>query len=90
MDFRSIRRETGLSQKKFSEKYNIPRRTIEDWEGNRRTPPEYVLSLLERSIVDKNKITRALKVLTDNGVEEDEAEVVLQAIGYTLLNTELF
>jgi len=34
-------------------------------------------------------IKRTLKVLADNGVERDECEVVLQAIGYTLLDTEL-
>lgn len=33
---------------------------------------------------------RAMQVLIDNGVEEDEAEVVLRAIGHTLLDEELF
>ena len=32
----------------------------------------------------------AMQVLIDNGVEEDEAEVVLRAIGHTLLDEELF
>ena len=40
--------------------------------------------------MDKDKIKRACLVLIDNGVEEDEAEPVLQAIGYTLLDRELF
>lgn len=40
--------------------------------------------------MDKDKIRRATLVLIDNGVEEDEAETVLQAIGYTLLDRELF
>ena len=30
------------------------------------------------------------QVLVDNGIEEDEAETVLQAIGYTLLDVELY
>ena len=29
-------------------------------------------------------------VFVDNGIDEDEAETVLQAIGYTLIDTELF
>ena len=29
-------------------------------------------------------------VLADNGVEKDETDCVLQALGYTLLNTELY
>lgn len=32
----------------------------------------------------------AVKVLIDNGIEEDEAETVLQAVGYVLLDKELF
>lgn len=32
----------------------------------------------------------AVKVLIDNGIEEDEAETVLQAVGYVLFDKELF
>ena len=32
----------------------------------------------------------AVKVLIDNGIEKDEAETVLQAVGYVLLDKELF
>lgn len=39
--------------------------------------------------ITKENIKRALKVLEDNGIEKDEAGVVLQAIGYALLDTEL-
>lgn len=35
-------------------------------------------------------IAKALKILIDNGIEDDEAEVVLQAIGYALLDVQLF
>ena len=30
------------------------------------------------------------QVLIDNGVEADEAKIVMQAVGYTLLDTELY
>ena len=40
--------------------------------------------------ITKEEIERALKVLIDNGIENEEAETVLQAIGYTLLDAELF
>lgn len=33
---------------------------------------------------------RAEQVLIDNGIEPDEAPIVLQAIGYVLLDTELY
>ena len=41
-------------------------------------------------MVTQEDIERAEQVLRDNGIEEDEADIVLQAIGYTLLDTELY
>lgn len=40
--------------------------------------------------ISQDNITRAEKVLVDNGIDEDEADCVLQAIGYTLLDEELY
>ena len=39
--------------------------------------------------IHKSKVEAAEKVLVDNGIEEDEASTVLQAIGYALLDVEL-
>ena len=47
---RKLRRATGLSQRKFAKKYNIPCRTIENWEEGKNEPPEYVLELLCRCV----------------------------------------
>jgi hypothetical protein len=38
----------------------------------------------------KKNIAAAEKVLVDNGIDEDEASTVLQAIGYVLMDTELY
>lgn len=38
----------------------------------------------------KERLQRAMQCLIDNGIATDEAETVLQAIGYILLNEELF
>ena len=46
MTIKELRSRTGLSQIKFSEKYGIPGRTVEDWETGKRTPPDYVLDML--------------------------------------------
>lgn len=45
-----IRHYSKLSQEAFSKKYKIPKRTIENWENNTRTPPQYVLELLEKAV----------------------------------------
>lgn len=50
MSFKELRELTGLSRAAFSREYHIPIRTIEDWESERRNPPEYVLELLEFKI----------------------------------------
>ena len=44
---RAVRHSTGLSQAAFSNAYEIPRRTLQDWEAGRRIPPVYVLKMLD-------------------------------------------
>lgn len=39
--------------------------------------------------ISNEAIEKTKQVLIDNGVDDDEADTVLQAIGYTLLNVEL-
>lgn len=50
MKIKDIRKLTGLTQAKFANQYNIPRRTLEDWERGIRKCPKYVLDLLEKSV----------------------------------------
>ena len=49
ISIKEIRAHTGLSQAAFAQRFCIPRRTIEDWEAGRRTPPDYVRLLLAES-----------------------------------------
>ena len=44
---------------------------------------------ISRDITPEN-IKKAEEVLKDNGIGNDEASIVLQAIGYTLLDAELY
>lgn len=50
MTIKEIREKSGLSRAEFSRRYNIPVRTLEDWESNKRKCPEYVTELLCRSV----------------------------------------
>ncbi len=43
---KASRKDAGLTQRTLAEEAKIPRRTIEDWEADRRTPPDYVQHLL--------------------------------------------
>lgn len=47
---KALRASTGLSQKAFAEKFDIPKRTIENWEGGQTDPPGYVVRLLKQAI----------------------------------------
>ena len=40
--------------------------------------------------ITKADIRKAENVLIDNVIDKDEADIVLQAIGYVLLDTELY
>ena len=52
---KEIRANTGLSQARFGEAYHIPKRTVQDWESGRRTPPDYVVDLLAFKVQDDLK-----------------------------------
>ena len=48
------------------------------------------IHITSKCITSKEEIKKSEQVLIDNGIEKDEAQVVLQAIGYTLLGIELY
>ncbi len=47
MNIREMRVRLGDTQSEFATRYNIPFRTIQNWETGTRKPPGYILSLLE-------------------------------------------
>ena len=63
MEFKEIRKLSGLKQKEFSEKYHIPLPTIKDWERGARKPAEYVRTLLERIIREDSRAGITLRSL---------------------------
>lgn len=55
MEIKEIRAITGLTQRRFAEKYHIPIGTYQKWEAptesiNHRECPLYVKELLERAV----------------------------------------
>jgi len=57
-----MRSALGDTQNEFATRYNIPLRTIQNWEAGVRKPPEYVVTLLESRIRSDlvNRKTRTL------------------------------
>lgn len=50
MNIRDMRRQLGDTQNEFARRYNIPFRTIQNWELGVRRPPEYILDLLNARV----------------------------------------
>jgi transcriptional regulator with XRE-family HTH domain len=50
MNIREMRIRLGDTQSEFAARYNIPFRTIQNWETGMRNPPEYIMNLLEQRI----------------------------------------
>ena len=46
MTIKEARKAAKLTQSQMSEAFDIPLRTIEDWEAGKRTPPTYVQKLI--------------------------------------------
>ena len=46
MSIRELRAKEGLSQAAFAAKYNIPKRTLQEWEQGRSKPPIYIETML--------------------------------------------
>ncbi len=45
-----LKEETGWNWKEFSEYFEIPYRTVQDWEHGKRRMPAYLLRLMEYKI----------------------------------------
>ena len=57
---KDLRESTGMNRKEFCEYFQIPYRTVTEWELDNRHAPEYVLRLLEYYIHMEN-ITKKSK-----------------------------
>ena len=56
MTIKEMRQAVGMTQQQFSELLHIPKRTIQDWEGEKSTPPVYIVELIEYYLRNENII----------------------------------
>ncbi len=69
---RELRESTGMNRKEFCEFFQIPYRTVTEWERGNRHAPEYVIRLLEYYIrMEQLDIKHDEKKVTDKTVEND-------------------
>lgn len=57
MTIKELRLQTGLSQTAFAKYFEIPLRTVQDWEQDKRKPPEYLVKLMaEKLKMNKSEV----------------------------------
>ena len=54
----SLRKKTGMNRKEFCKYFDIPYRTITDWELGNRKMPEYLFRLMKYKIETENIIRK--------------------------------
>lgn len=52
MTISEMRERLKVSRAEFSRRYNIPIRTLENWESGKSKCPDYVRQLLERAVLE--------------------------------------
>ena len=70
---KELRESTGMNRKEFCKYFQIPYRTVTEWELDNRHAPEYVLRLLEYYIQNEGL---AQQKVTDECSEMEERSVL--------------
>lgn len=71
MELKKMREQTGLNRREFADYFEIPLRTVEDWEAGKRKMPEYLLRLilykvkLEAKKVNEEKKNQNVNIICD-------------------------
>lgn len=68
MTFKELRQLSGMTQTAFARYFNIPRRTVQNWDLGQRTCPSYLLDLMYFKLsVDKGyEVGKDKDTNTDN------------------------
>lgn len=56
MTFKELRERSGMTRGQFAEYFDIPYRTVQNWELGLRECPEYLLKLMEYKLINEGKI----------------------------------
>lgn len=74
---KNLRKRTGLAQRTFAERFEIPLRTLQGWELGERTPAEYIVNMIEK-IIDLEE--RLEKETSTSWERAHENEIAIQKI----------
>ena len=74
MTFKELREQSGMNMKQFAAHFEIPYRTIQNWEAGVNKCPEYLLKLMKFRLDHEQVNIRINKTLSDLGLTEEEAK----------------
>lgn len=75
MTITELRNSKGLSQSQFAKLIGIPVGTLQNWEQGKRTPPTYVLDLIERVLQSEYARPIQCSECTEWGICEDKPDI---------------
>jgi DNA-binding transcriptional regulator YiaG len=55
-EIKDLRTASGMTQQAFGDYFGIPKRTVQNWEGDINSCPEYLLKLIEYKLVKEGKM----------------------------------
>lgn len=79
MTIKEIRTKASMTQKEFAEYFNIPHRTIQNWETGHRNPPDYVVELVKYK-AEKERLGMLKLIEKDHGEVKILAEGTLEEV----------
>ncbi|MBR2366427.1 MAG: helix-turn-helix domain-containing protein [Oscillospiraceae bacterium] len=59
MTIKQICETYNISQTELSDRFGIPYRTVQDWYGGRRTPPDYVVGMIEQLLAQEQSMRKS-------------------------------
>lgn len=77
---KQLRTQRGYSKPSFAKKFNIPYSTYYDWELGRRTPPEYVLSMMSDILKMEDKIRQQTNLIEKMQNRHKESKRIFDAL----------
>lgn len=77
MTIKDLRTMSGMTQQEFANYFEIPKRTIENWEGGQRKCPEYLEKLIEYKLIKEGYALKLVeynegesRILTEGSLED--------------------
>lgn len=76
MTFKELREQSGMNMKQFAAHFEIPYRTIQNWEAGVNKCPEYLLKLMKFRLDHEQVTYKIKKSLSELGIPKEEAEKI--------------